>query len=422
MAGRIQLATTGPQDQFFTMNPEYTHFKENFRKHSNFSLEFVDVEAEQGGADFGKTLRFPIPNNAGDLIRTVSFKITLPALNETNVGYIESVAHALLERVDFIVGGQMVQRVNSDWLQLYSEHYFTQTKQNALYHVVGKYPIRSAGTRSNDKTILGYLGTSTADVEFYVDVPLYFYREPTLAFPLCAVCDQQEVEVEVKLRDLADLVVDVSDGSLPTLTGTHSIKDFTLQCEMVFLDKVEKIKFQKTPKDYLIVQNQQNNFLVPSGQQVAKFKLDFTNLVKELYFVIQSKGARVFDYDNYRQTTESGKLVLYEHLDYLKLTLDGDEVLTEKTGRAVFLKAVQAGIHHAKTQLIRRFYSYSFALEPEKHEPTGHVNFSVIKDQLLELHLHKNTLQDRDVRVYARAYNVLRVREGKAKVIFNVQY
>src|SRR6056300_133764 len=125
MAGRIQLATTGPQDQFFTSDPEYTHFKENFRKHSNFSVEFVDVAADQV-VDFGKTLRFRLPNNAGDLVRTMSLKFTLPALNQTNVGYIESVGHALIERVDFLVGGQMVQRVTSDWLQLYSEHYFTQ--------------------------------------------------------------------------------------------------------------------------------------------------------------------------------------------------------------------------------------------------------------------------------------------------------
>jgi len=109
------LATTGPQDQFFTMNPEYTHFKENFRKHSNFSTEFVDVEASQA-VDFGKTFRFTIPNNAGDLIRTVSFKMTLPGLNETHVGYIESVGHAIIDHVDLLVGGQMVQRVSSDWL------------------------------------------------------------------------------------------------------------------------------------------------------------------------------------------------------------------------------------------------------------------------------------------------------------------
>jgi len=421
MAGRIQLATTGPQDRFFTMNPEYTHFKENFRKHSNFSTEFVDVEADQV-VDFGKTFRFSIPNNAGDLIRTVSFKFTLPGLNETNVGYIESVGHAIIDHVDLLVGGQMVQRVSSDWLEIHGEHYYTQTKQNALFQLTGKYPVRSAGIRSNSASVLGYLGTSTNDVDFYVDVPFYFHREPTLAFPLCAVCDQQEVEVEVTLRDVADLVVDVTDGSLPVLSGTHSITSFVMQCEMVFLDPIEKIKFKNTPKDYLITQNQLNSFLVPKGQDTFKCKLSFTNLVKELYFVIQSEGARVFDFDNYRQTDLDGRLVQYEHLKHLTLTLDGSEVLTEKTGKVVFLKAVQAAIHHAKTQLIRRFYSYSFALEPEKAQPTGQLNFTVIKDQNLGLTLNRNALQDRQVRVYARSYNVLRVAGGKARVIFNVQY
>jgi hypothetical protein len=403
------------------MNPEYTHFKENFRKHSNFSTEFVDVEADQV-VDFGKTFRFSIPNNAGDLIRTVSFKMTLPGLNETDVGYIESVGHAIIDHVDLLVGGQMVQRVSSDWLEIHGEHYYTQTKQNALFQLTGKYPVRSAGIRSNSASVLGYLGTSTNDVDFYVDIPFYFHREPTLAFPLCAVCDQQEVEVEVTLRDVADLVVDVTDGSLPVLSGTHSITSFVMQCEMVFLDPIEKIKFKNTPKDYLITQNQLNSFLVPKGQDTFKCKLSFTNLVKELYFVIQSEGARVFDFDNYRQTDLDGRLVQYEHLKHLTLTLDGSEVLTEKTGKVVFLKAVQAAIHHAKTQLIRRFYSYSFALEPEKAQPTGQLNFTVIKDQNLGLTLNRNALQDRQVRVYARSYNVLRVAGGKARVIFNVQY
>jgi hypothetical protein len=415
------LATTGPQDQFFTMNPEYTHFKENFRKHSNFSTEFVDVEPDQA-VDFGKTVRFSVPNNSGDLIRTVSFKMTLPGLNETDVGYIESVGHAIIDHVDLLVGGQMVQRVSSDWLEIHGEHYYTQTKQNALFQLMGKYPVRSAGIRSNSASVLGYLGTSTNDVDFYVDIPFYFHREPTLAFPLCAVCDQQEVEVEVRLRDVADLVVDVTDGSLPVLSGTHSITSFVMQCEMVFLDPIEKIKFKNTPKDYLITQNQLNSFLVPKGQDTFKCKLSFTNLVKELYFVIQSEGARVFDFDNYRQTDLDGRLVQYEHLKHLTLTLDGSEVLTEKTGKVVFLKAVQAAIHHAKTQLIRRFYSYSFALEPEKAQPTGQLNFTVIKDQNLGLTLNRNALQDRQVRVYARSYNVLRVAGGKARVIFNVQY
>ena len=424
MAGRIQLATTGPQDQFFTLDPEYTLFKENFRKHSNYSVEFVNIEPDQQIVDyFGKTVRYRIPSNAGDLLKTCSLAFTLPGINQlaSNVGYIDSVGHALIEYADILIDDQIVHRVTSDWFQIYSEHYFTQTKQNALYQLVGKYPYRTAGTRSNDKTILGHLGTSTADVDFYVDIPFYNYREPELALPLCAICTS-EVEIEIKFRKYEDLIVDTYDGSLPVLAQPITFKNVNLQCEMVFLDDVEKIKFKKTPVDYLIVQNQQQNFVVPKNQNTAKFKLRFVNPVKELYFVIQSKGARVFDYDNYRETSDvDNKLILFEHLNYLKLTLDGEEVLTEKTGKSIFLKAVQAGIHHSKTQLIRRFYSYSFALEPEKHYPSGHINFTVIKDQVLELNLHSNVIQDREVRVYARAYNVLRVAGGKAKLIFGNQ-
>lgn len=422
MAGRIQLATTGAQDQFFTLNPQYTLFKENFRKHSNYSVEFVNIEPN-GVVDFGKTVRYTIPANAGDLLKTVSLQLTLPGINQlsSNVGYIDSVGHALIEYADLLIGDQLIHRVTSDWLQVYSEHCFTQTKQNALYQLVGKYPYRTAGTKASDETIIGHLGTSTADVDFYVDIPFYNYREPELAIPLCAICDLQEVEIEIKFRKYEDLVVDTYDGALPILTHPITFKSINLQCEMVFVDDVEKIKLKKTPVDYLITQNQQQNFVVPAGQNTGKFNLSFTNPVKELYFVIQSKGARVFDYDNYRETSEDNKLVLFEHLNYLTLTLDGQEVLSEKTGRAIFLKAVQAGIHHSKTQLIRRFYSYSFALEPEKHYPTGQVNFSVIKDQVVHVNLNTNTLQDREVRVYARAYNVLRVGGGKAKLIFGSQ-
>ena len=33
MAGRVQLETSGPQDAFFTDDPEYTYFIKNFQKH-----------------------------------------------------------------------------------------------------------------------------------------------------------------------------------------------------------------------------------------------------------------------------------------------------------------------------------------------------------------------------------------------------
>ena len=108
---------------------------------------------------------------------------------------------------------------------------------------------------------------------------------------------------------------------------------------------------------------------------------------------------------------------LFEHLRHLKLSFDGEEILDEVTGKAIFLKAVQPYMHHSKTQLIRRFYSYAFATEPEG-PPSGTVNFSLIKDQIVQFELNPQPTYARDVRVYGASHNVLRFSEGKADILY----
>jgi hypothetical protein len=429
MAGRVQLLASGPQEQFFTDNPDYSHFLESFKKHSNFSREYVDLDPVNQ-IDFGKTVRFKVLQNQGDLLKTLSLKIKLPEIGTSGVAYIESVGHAIVEHADVIIGGKIIQRLTSDYLQIYSEHNVTQSKQNALKHLIGKYEKRTADVQVANRLIVASsaLG-NTKDVDFFVDLPFYFYNHPELAIPLCAI-KKQEVEVEIKLRDVKDLVVRI-DGAYPDpFTEDIKIQEFKLCTEIVFLDCTERIKIEKTPRDYLISQLQQNVFNVDAGVNSDTFKLDFSNPVKELYFVIQRRGkignnefqfVTPFDYDN-TSAVQDGKYILYENLDHLILTLDGQDIITRETGSVIFLKAVQAAIHHSKTQLIRRFYSYSFALQPEEWYPTGQVNFSLIKEQILNLSMTSCPDFARQLRVYALSYNILRVAEGFSKTLFTVKY
>ena len=142
MAGQVQLAASGPQEKYFTLNPDYSYFVESFKKHSNFSTQYVDIDPENQ-VNFGSKVQFKVPQNNGDLLKTISVKFTLPALSD-NMIYIESVGHALIEYVDLIIGGKVIQRITSDYLQIYSEHYMTQTKQKALEQLIGKYPLRTS--------------------------------------------------------------------------------------------------------------------------------------------------------------------------------------------------------------------------------------------------------------------------------------
>ena len=433
MAGVVQLLASGAQDRYFTIDPDYTYFLQSFKKHSNFAREYVDIDSENV-ADFGGKARFKVAQNTGDMLLTLSVKIKLPTISTvlyTDPRFIESIGHALIEYADLIVGGKVIQRLPSDYLQIYSEHFVTQTKQRALRQLIGKYPERTIDTRVSDKDILGNIGTADTEDEFFVDLPFYFYNNPELAVPLCAI-KKQEVEVEIKIRNHDHLIIKGTTGELqPVTPGTINLKEFKLCAEVAFIDPCERLKIENEKmRDYVITQVQQNTFEVAQAIQEGNFKLDFYNPVKELYFVIQRQGdtgmgegqfITPFDYDNTLADT-GGKYILYENLDYLTLDLDGQPIITQETGNVIFLKAVQAAIHHSKTQLIRRFYSYSFALEPEKWYPTGQINFSLVKEQILNLSLTPCTDYARQVRVYAVSHNILRVTEGTARTLFDLKY
>ena len=445
MAGRVQLETSGPQDAFFTDDPEYTYFIKNFQKHTNFAPFFVDLDVE-GEVEFGNTIRCTIPQNQGDLLKTVSMKVELSSIQQNlvnnieGIGYVESIGHAMIEYVEILIGGQVIQHIPSDFLAIYSDNYVTQTKQHNLEKLIGKPPLEFSGTRVSSVQIAGYLGLATSDTKYFVDIPFYFYNNPELAVPLCAITGQ-EIEIVIKLRDLKDCVwgYDATDPAnsnsifyLGDFVQTKGlIKSLKLTTEMVSLDEEEKQMLLSKKIDYIITQIQESKTEIPQDLNIdsvvdIKHKLEFKNPIKELFFVIQRLRKVIgghfvtnFDYDSNYQLYNS-EYVNYEHLQNLEIQLDDSIILDKVSGNVINLRAVQSGIHHSRTQLFRRYYSYSFALEPERWYPTGQRNFSLIKEQHLKLKILPDNLAKRELRVLGLSYNILRVENGIAKTLFNL--
>ena len=445
MAGRVQLETSGPQDAFFTDDPEYTYFIKNFQKHTNFAPFFVDLDVE-GEVEFGNTIRCTIPQNQGDLLKTVSMKVELSSIQQNlvagleGIGYVESIGHAMIEYVEILIGGQVIQRIPSDFLAIYSDNYVTQTKQHNLEKLIGKPPLEFSGTQVSTVQIAGYLGLATSDTKYFVDIPFYFYNNPELAVPLCAITGQ-EIEIVIKLRDLKDCVwgYDATDPAnnnsifyLGDFVQTKGlIKSLKLTTEMVSLDEEEKQMLLSKKIDYIITQVQESKSIIPQDSNAnsivdVKHKLKFKNPIKELFFIIQRLRKVVgghfvtnFDYDSNYQLY-NGEYVNYEHLQNLEIQLDDSVILDKVTGNVINLRAIQSGIHHSRTQLFRRYYSYSFALEPERWYPTGQRNFSLIKEQDIKLKILPDNLAKRELRVLGLSYNILRVENGIAKTLFNL--
>lgn len=440
MAGRVQLEISGPQDAFFTDDPEYTYFVKNFQKHTNFAPFFKDLDVE-GEMEFGNTIRCTIPQDQGDLLKTVSLKFELSNIQQnlvswaTGLGYVESIGHAIIEYAEILIGGKTIQRIPSDFLAIYFDNYVSHTKQENLGKLIGKPPGELSGTRCRHPSIAGYLGNATSNQKFFVDIPFYFYNNPELAIPVFAI-DKQEIEIVIKLRERSDCIIGykTSDpdyvfytGDLVTTKGL--IKNMKITTEMVSLVQDEKDKIKSKKINYAITQIQEVKNRIPQDANNNNLvhtthRLDFKHPVKELFFIIQRMKKTVnswmvtnFDYDSEHQVYNN----LYtnqEHLQNLSLTLDDTDVISGASGEIINLRAVQSGVHHTRTQLCRRYYSYSFALEPERWYPTGQINFSLIKDQILKLTILPDQDQERELRVLAQSYNILQVENGIAKLLY----
>ena len=448
MAGRVQLGATGPQDRSFTDDPEYTYFIKNFKKHGNFSRFYTDLDLE-GRVEFDEEIRCTIPQNQGDLLKGVSLKLTLGGIDQNlvsgydHITYCETIAQSMIEYADLYIGGTLIQRITTDMLAIHSELFVTQSKQTCLTKLIGKpYQIFSVAD-DRYKVIRDELVTkSKSDASYIVNIPFYFHEYPELAIPLYAIT-KQEIEIVIKLRKAEECIFAVNDTSDLISESyyigenpTGLIKSAKLNLEMILLENKPKLG----RIDYIITQTQLNRFTLNSADgkyndllKADEFEVrtDFKNSVKELFFVVKDKYenrtniindfATPLEYSsNTNITGDASTFTNSEQLKYLEITLDGSEILDHVTGNMIHLRSIQPGKHHSRTPVYRRFYMYSFALEPERWYPTGQLNFSPIKNQNIKVGLFNYATNfDKELRVYAQSYNILRLENGTVKLLFD---
>jgi len=74
MAGKLNLAATGIQDQWLTGEPKFSYFLMNYKRHTKFSIEAIETPFN-GDPDFDASFECNIPRNKGDLIRSMMLKL-----------------------------------------------------------------------------------------------------------------------------------------------------------------------------------------------------------------------------------------------------------------------------------------------------------------------------------------------------------
>jgi hypothetical protein len=344
----------------------------------------------------------------------------------------------LIKYVELDIGGQVVDRLYSEFMVLWSQltmDYLQRTKLNQMVSGPCKNP--------NGASVLKY-GTKCAEDGrpqhlnvLYIPLPFFFTRNPGAALPLIAL-QYHEVKINVLWNDPKDIA---GDFRSPQLARLPQAIQAALYIDYIYLDTEERRRMAQASHEYLIEQTQYNEDKGIIGVN-NRIDLTFNHPVKELIWVVQPSS-----YTDCRLAAEAGLSILKPFtydidpvFDQL-LQINGQDRLDRRYGD--YFNKVQTFQHHTGTLYTSPgAYIYSFALRPEEHQPSGTCNFSRIdtativmnmagdgegdstpvKDEYNNSEFGKNGrdwTNNWDVRVYAVNYNVLRVMSGMGGLAYS---
>ena len=422
--GLMQLVAYGAQDVYLTGNPQITFFKVVYRRHTNFAIESIE-QTFNGTADFGRKVTATISRN-GDLIHKMYLQTTLPSVAGVDGDYFawaQNPGHALIKNVEVEIGGQKIDKHYGDWLNIWSELTLPVGQEEGFRRMVGDLWSRGPNSDAGETGNNSFNVDTTLDAKT-IQVPLQFWfnRNPGLALPLIAL-QYHEVKINFEFRAVSEMNLTIANTSG---VASGALSSTSLWVDYIYLDTDERRRFAQVSHEYLIEQLQfTGEESVSSTSKTAT--LNFNHPVKELVWVAQAdknitngefnnystvaNGYKENDdgrrHENYYTTDANANL---NPVSAAKLQLNGHDRFAERNGD--YFNYVQPYQHHSRTPGAG-INVYSFALNPEEHQPSGTCNFSRIDNASLQLTLRTTAgYQGRKLRVYAVNYNVLRIMSG----------
>ena len=423
--GLMQLVAYGAQDVYLTGNPKVTFFQAVYRRHTNFAMENIEQTINGTAADSGR-VSVTVARN-GDLVADMyvemesEIDLSLSTGGQTGGSLLPSnewIAERAIKDVELSVGGQRIDKHYQTWWRLYSELYLDSSK----------------------KTTWGKMTTGVDGAKVYLPLIFFFNRNPGLALPLIAL-QYHEVRLDF------DLTSDFDEYIKPS--------SFKVYANYIYLDTEERRRFAQKGHEYLIEQVQHTGTDTLAAGSNQK-RLSFNHPVKELVWCL-SQSTRDHNYlwnftknadsattqpqasTNIENTCAAGATIAASDFDAgncpkllaveattawdedacsnmvdMKLVLNGQDRFKEQGSK--YFNSVQPYNHHSGSPM-PGIYSYSFALKPEEHQPTGTCNFSRIDNA--QVAINAGSGSNKTLNMFAVNYNVLRIQSGMGGLAFS---
>jgi len=455
--GLMQLVAYGAQDVYLTGQPKVTFFQAVYKRHTNFAMENIQQTVNGTPSNSGR-VSVTIARN-GDLVGNMYVRLQPTQLNYSNLtstgANIDTnwVAERAIAAVELTIGGQRIDKHYQTWFRLYAECFLGESDKINY----GKMASSPAPTTDN---------TNVNSV--YLPLLFFFNRNPGLFLPLIAL-QYHEVRLDFDLT-----------AYFTNYFGA-SAQVFEVWANYVYLDTEERRRFAQKGHEYLIeqVQHTGGDSITASGNPGAQtVRLSFNHPVKELVWCYQNTTSTAYNsmwnftggyasnvnvtcapspifapgalphdigcpriYSNafcYAAASQGTPTGLTSNVGWMeestsnvagttglsvevgplynfKLVLNGQDRFKEQTGK--YFNQYQPFLYHTGTPY-PGIYVYSFALQPEEHQPTGTCNFSRIDNAQVAINMKSGYVCPLQ-KMFAINYNILRIQSGMGGLAFS---
>jgi len=414
----LQLASHGASDIYFTGNPQMTHFKSVYKRHTNFAMECIEQNLN-GALSLGNLVS-TILDKPGDLIKDMYLEVTF-----TGTANKPWPLHAMIDYVELFIGGQSIDKKYGDWLYIWNELTLPMAKKALYYNMTGH----------NTK---GVVSGSITSQTGYLPLNLWFSRNPGLALPIMALSNH-DVQLDIKLNGAY-----ATSSAATHRNSVASISTVKLWIDYIFLDRDEKRLFAQTAHEYMIEQvlftgdetvtvNSSNDITLNHNARyvkelvwVATDQTNSTNNHAFNYLYNNQSNPRTFaTYNNSNVSLYGGDYIGYEQykpslvndteiITNAMILFDGKERIQEQ--KSDYFAKKQVLDFHSGTP-VPGIYVYSFCIEPENYKPTGGAKFNFINDIVLRLTI-ANISPAPKIKIFVVAHNVLRIMSGQGGLAY----
>ena len=396
----LELVALGEQDKHLVGNPQVSFFKHVYKRHTNFSIETIKNQF-LNKSDFGVKTSCIIERK-GDLLKDMYLEIELPELSSgSNISWINGIGNHLIDKIELLFGGEIIVSLTGEYLDIYSSLTVPQSKQDGYYKMIAK------NTSYNNATQKGALS-------LIVPLPFWFTKNIGYALPIISL-QYTEIKLDIHLKSFSKCWYSNSDVTGSPQPSTVSISEMNLYCDYIYLDSYERVKFAKKDNIEYLIEQLQINENNPVSSTNVNCDLTFNHPVKEIIWIYKSNDIETYNvWGNYAQNPNGGNNT--SPISYVELKLNNNNRFEKK--KSNYFRLMQPYQNHTTIPSTNYIYTFSFALHPEKHQPTGTCNFSKIDNTVLNLTM-ENSATSGNINVYAINYNILKITNGMAGLLYS---